>query len=481
MKTVNRYIFSGVVAVALLGQMGCKKSFLEIEPKAKLVAKNTNDYDLLLNNLDLLNTNTDAQVPMGDEVAAINPYFSGSSLRTQRLFRWDDVVYEPTENNSEMTVPMTQIYLYNKVINEVPAAVGGTEEKKKSLIAEARAGRAWCYFMLINYFGKQYNDATSAADEGYPIITEADVTQTAFKRASVKEVYDFIVEDLKAAIPDLPQRITWRLRMSKMAAEGLLGKVYVFMRKYDEALPLLNSSINGISNSDIPVGFYDYNVTFGTGGSFLPISLFGPTAPTAPNHQEVLFAKNFSNSWTLVGNEIIISQSTKDKYDAADLRLNLFSNLPYGGTAYAVPGGMRRVGAPGSVTPYGVYLPDLLLLRAECKARANDLDGATSDLEFLRTRRMSANASIPAGMDKEQMVRYIINEERVREFAVLGYRWFDMRRMSVDPIFAGTTFTHTLYNADGTVKETYTLRPERLVLRFGQKLMDANPGMNNNQ
>jgi len=481
MKTIYRYILSGIMAVAMLGQAGCKKSFLEIEPRGKVIAKKINDYDLLLSNLDLLNTNTDAQVPMGDEVAAVNPYFSGASLRTQRLFRWDDVVYEPTENNSEMTIPMTQIYLYNKVINEVMSVADGSEAQKKSLLAEARAGRAWCYFMLINYFGKQYNEATSATDEGYPIITEADVTQTSFKRATVREVYDFIVDDLKAAIPDLPQRLTWRLRMSKMAAEGLLGKVYVFMRKFDEALPLLNSAINGISNSDIPVGFYDYNVTFGAGGSFLPISLFGPTAPTAPHHQEVLFAKNFSNSWTLVGNEIIIPQSTTDKYDAADHRLKLFSNLPYAGLAYAVPGGMRRIGAPGSVTPYGVYLPDLLLLRAECKARANDLDGAKDDLEFLRAKRMSANSSIPGGMNKEQMVKYIINEERVREFAVLGYRWFDMRRMSVDPIFEGTVFTHTLYNEDGSVKETYTLRPERLVLRFGQKLMDANPGMNNNQ
>jgi hypothetical protein len=77
-------------------------------------------------------------------------------------------------------------------------------------------------------------------------------------------------------------------------------------------------------------------------------------------------------------------------------------------------------------------------------------------------------------------VKFII-EERRREFAGQGFRWFDMRRLSVDPLFAGQQqFTHTLYNADGTVKATYQLKPERLVMRFGQALVTQTPGFTNN-
>ena len=67
---------------------------------------------------------------MGDEIAAVEPYFSGAALRSQRLFRWDDLIYEPEQNAPELAVPMTNIYLYNKVIAEVMNSTDGTEQEK---------------------------------------------------------------------------------------------------------------------------------------------------------------------------------------------------------------------------------------------------------------------------------------------------------------------------------------------------------------
>jgi hypothetical protein len=134
-------------------------------------------------------------------------------------------------------------------------------------------------FFLINYYGKPYS-ASAGTDAGFPIIMEADVTETSFKRASVQEVYDFIIQDLVTAMPDLPLQTTHRIRMSKAAAEAILGKVYVFMGKFDKALPELNAAFADLARSTIPVRLYDYNNTFAPGGSFLPIGLFGPTYPT---------------------------------------------------------------------------------------------------------------------------------------------------------------------------------------------------------
>ncbi len=124
-------------------------------------------------------------------------------------------MYEREEDAPETQVLLQQLYLYNKVINEVLGATGGTEQQKNSLVAEARAGRAWVYFHLINYFGKPYNAETSDADPGFPIITEADVTATTFTRTSVKAVYDFMVGDLVAAIADLPVQTTHRMRVCR--------------------------------------------------------------------------------------------------------------------------------------------------------------------------------------------------------------------------------------------------------------------------
>jgi hypothetical protein len=479
----NKHTYIAAVTVLMLSAVlfSCKKSFLEVNPKGRLIANTVEDYNALLNNLNLLNmTESTAQIIMGDDVAAIEPYYSGATLKTQRLFRWDALIYQQDEDASEILPYLSNIYIFNKLINEVPDATDGTEAQKQSVIAEARASRAWSYFMLINYFGKPYNATTSATDPGFPIVTTTDVTETNFTRASVREVYDFILSDLTAAIPNLPARTTHRLRMSRAAAEGLLGKVHVFMGNFSAALPMLNASLTDISGSAVPIGLYNYNVTFAPGGTFLPISIFGPAQPTIVNNQEVLLGKQVPNGWASYSNaELVVAPATYSLYNAADLRLNFFSTTPYASPAY--PAGLRKRSGPG-IALLGVGLPDIYLLRAECKARLNDLPGAVTDLQALRSRRMPAAAAVvPANIAGQQtpLIRYIIDERR-REFAVVGNRWFDMRRLSVDPIFSADTYSHTLLSAAGTSTASYTLSPDRYVLRLPTKVLNQNPGMQDN-
>lgn len=478
-RTKNIFIafISLIVACCMVS---CRKDFLELQPKGKVIARTLADYDLLLSNLDMLNTGTESQVAMGDDVAAVIPYFSGAALRTQRLFRWDAMIYEPGENATEMAMPMQNIYSLNAIINEVMQAVDGTEKQRKEVLAQAKAVRAWTYFLLINYFGKPYDAGTAATDPGYPVITQADVTATRFTRATVKEVYDFIISDLQTAIPELPVRTTHRLRMSKAAAEALLGKVYTFMGRFNEAIPHLNTAFADLANAIIPVELYDYNVALAPGGTFTPVGIFGPAYPQVDYNTENLYAKQFINTWSFVNSELVMSTQTAALFNSSDLRLRFYSSMPFpAGPAY--PAGMLRRTGPVA-GQYGILLPDLYLLRAECKARTNDLVTAKEDVEALRRKRMPpADAVVPSGIasDKDQLTRFIL-EERIREFALQGFRWFDMRRLSVDPVFKTTVgYTHTLYNASGPVT-TYTLQPERFVLRFPQKIIDQNPGMQNN-
>ncbi|TDQ73723.1 RagB/SusD family nutrient uptake outer membrane protein [Sphingobacterium yanglingense] len=471
--TYKTIVLTGLVILLA----ACQKDFLEVTPKGRLVADEVADYDLLLNNLELININASAQVVMGDEIAGIQPYFDGGRLKNQRLFRWDALVYEPSENASELETPIKNIYVYNKIINELPEATNGTEKQKASLQAEARAGRAWTYFLLINLFGKPYDAATSATDLGFPILENADVTGNTFTRASVKEVYDFIIKDLTQAIPHLPATPSHRVRMSKIAAEGLLGKVYLFMRNPEEALKHLDNALAGLSTSTVPLGLYDYNKTFGPGGEFLPITSFGPNYPFVPNIKESVYAKQAY--WPSSSNDLVLDKRTVNLFDPTDLRRNFYSSNAYYGPAY--PSGFLKKTGPSNIQ-MGVIVPDLYLLRAECKARLNDLQGGKVDVEYLRKNRMPlAKASIPnavSGAQKE-LIEFIL-EERIREFAISGFRWFDMRRLSVDPLFKDKTYSHSLYSEAGNIQSTYTLSTERLVLRFPQKVMDENPGMQNN-
>jgi tetratricopeptide (TPR) repeat protein len=479
----NRFIkYTLLLVVMLTGLSSCKKSFLEIDPKGKLIAKNIGDYDLMFNNAALLTLNPiiDAQILMGDEVTSIDPYYTGGGKREQRLFRWEDEIYDPGEDAIEMSAMMKQLYTYNKIVTEVPAAIGGTDLQKSKLIGEAMLNRAWIYFMLANYYGKPYNASTAGTDLCYPIITAADVTSTSFKRATVQEVYDFVISDLQNAIQNLPVEAMGRTRGFKAAAEALLGKVYVFMGRYADGLVQFNNALSDLP-TNISVRLYDYNVTMTTNGvwGYNPATspaTFVAGTPLIPDNEEVLLAKQVSNTYSFLSAFALLTKKAGELYSTTDQRKKFFTPGPYGSLGPFAGSLLRRNGPISAIV--GLSMPDVYLLRAECKARTNDVVGAKADLETLRKNRMSAAETTVNVSDPTAMIKYIV-DERTREFALQGYRWFDMRRLSVDPIFAGITYTHNYIKTTGEVT-TFTLRPERFVFRFSDKVMTANPGMTNN-
>lgn len=481
MKNLIQYILIG--CIVLSGLSACKNSFLEVEPKGKLLAQKTIDYDLMFNNSTLAVPGPviDGQILLGDEVTIIDPHYALAGVREFRLFSYADIIYESSEDAVEMSALMKSLYTYNKIAVEVMDSKGGSDLQKKALKAEALLNRAWIYFMLNNYYGKPYHTSTSASDLSYPIITVADVTETNFKRATVQEVYDFIISDLQTAIAGLPVNPTGRARGAKAAAEALLGKVYVFMDNYKDGLTQFNNAIDHLP-TNYSVRLYNYNITMANNGLWGYNSVTSSLtyilgAPNLPDNEENLLAKQIPNSYTFISPVLLLNKKTADLYEpTTDLRLRFFTRRALGATAdFTVPGVLRRNGPVA--TQVGLTLPDIYLLRAECKARASDVAGAKIDLELLRKNRMSSGFEVNI-TDKTEMIKFII-DERTREFALQGYRWFDMRRLSTDPIFAGTKYVHNYVKSTGEVVP-YALKPERFVFKFSEKVINANPGMINN-
>jgi tetratricopeptide (TPR) repeat protein len=474
-----------LITLTVLG--ACKKDFLELNPKGKLIASKTSEYDLMFNWGAIRIGLPTSAVIMGDDAIVVDPLYAKATLRTQRTFRWEDDIYEPEENPTEMTLIMPKIYIYNKIITEIMDSQGGSEQRKTELRAEAYANRAWSYFLLINYFGLPYNATTAATDPGYPIIREADVAETKFTRASVAEVYDFMVDDLKKAIAGLPPQSAARVRMSKAAAEAILAKVYLFMGKNAEAIEQVKNAFDHLP-TNFAVKLYDYNTTLIPGGTWGYNATTTPRAylsgvPLGDMHEETLLDRGFNNSWSLNGADILLAPEVTALFGATDRRINLFSAQPYGGGTIVSP---NPPGAPAPLraigfynTQYGVRLAEMYLISAEAKARTGDITGAITDLEALRKKRMPAADATVAITDRDALIRFII-DERTREFAMQGYRWFDMRRLAQDPLFANKLpYTHKYVSATGEVT-TYTLNPKRFAIRFPQRVMDANPGMPNN-
>ncbi|WP_316818819.1 RagB/SusD family nutrient uptake outer membrane protein [Pedobacter nyackensis] len=486
----NKYkIKIAVVAILTLSFGSCKKDFLEVVPKGVAIATKTTDYERLLNDLNLNLLGSVSQIAMSDELAGYAPLYGPGlgilNISDQKAFEYQDDIYLPTENTSELSQLEKQLYTYNKIINEVMNSKEGNDIQKKALRAEALAGRAWVHFMLVNYYGKPYNAATAASDLGVPLVKVADVTQNTFTRSSVQAAYDLIIADLNEAIPDMPGRIISRHRMSKAAAEAILGKVYVYMQQFDKALPILTSSIANLSGASISVGLHDFNGAFSTGGAFFPVNPFtGPNRTNMQIDKEVLYLKMFINYYSYILSGIPVSKQTAELYTASDLRLNFFTASPFPPTGAVYPNKMMR--CYGRYGNMGVNVPDIYLLKAECESRTGNLGEAVAGLVAFRKTRMQNNvanaADVPANIasDKIALTKYIL-EERIREFATTGERWWDMRRLSVDDTYKSTVgMVHHVYDASGNITKSYPLKSERLTFRFPQYIMTANPGWQQN-
>lgn len=126
----------------------------------------------------------------------------------------------------------------NVAIERISEAKLADETLKNRLVAEARFLRAFFYFELVRNFG------------GVPLITGFLMPEevTGITRASTEDVYKFIEEDLKAAADALPLRSEYAAtdlgRATRGAAQGLLGKVYLYQEKWQEAHNVLKSVID---------------------------------------------------------------------------------------------------------------------------------------------------------------------------------------------------------------------------------------------
>jgi hypothetical protein len=130
------------------------------------------------------------------------------------------------------------------------------------LTGQAYFLRAWYNFQLECYFGESYIIAGAGGDKmGLPVFsslaTSIDSTQKA--RSTVRQTWDFIINDLKQAATLLQGKV-WtgndQGRASEWAAKALLGKAYVFTQDWGNARTTLLDVINNSGKSLMPYDKY---------------------------------------------------------------------------------------------------------------------------------------------------------------------------------------------------------------------------------
>ena len=116
-------------------------------------------------------------------------------------------------------------------------------EGRNAMVAEVRFLRAYYHFELVKWFGalpiKNYDAALQGAGTRF---SPGDELSTA--RYSVEEVYALIESDLMFAVNNLEYSAPQVGRVTKGAAEALLGKAYLYQDKFTDAATVLDNVIN---------------------------------------------------------------------------------------------------------------------------------------------------------------------------------------------------------------------------------------------
>lgn len=250
MKNIHIKILSLVTVMTVL--TSCKK-WVDYNPHENYqiteldYLKSETDYRTMV-----ISTYTPIQwlnqaVPIGD-IASDNSVAGGENAAdVLSLQQIDDFTLTPV--NSALTELWQAAYEGINRCNYMhqykatnPAGQAVEFAGKEALYGEVYFLRAYYYFTLVKFFG------------GVPLFTEKRLglsDSRSLSRATKEEVYKQIEIDLTTAIAALPPTQAQKGRITKYAAQSLLGKVYLYQNKYDEAAAMLENVIT--SNAFTPV------------------------------------------------------------------------------------------------------------------------------------------------------------------------------------------------------------------------------------
>ncbi|WBO83152.1 RagB/SusD family nutrient uptake outer membrane protein [Hymenobacter yonginensis] len=335
-------------------------------------------------------------------------------------------------DNTEVTNMWSSLYSTvnraNNVIAYTPAVTGTTDAVKSQIVGEALFVRALAYFYLVNYWGD------------VPLVVTPTTTpdNTLFVARNPKAaVYDQMVADLTAAEAALPTT-GGPARATRLAATALKARIALYRQQYSEASRL----------SDLVLaGSYTLNPSYRTAvASENPAESIFEVQFDAQNQSSYAFfmlptANGGRNEMSPTGTGSTLPTS----YETGDQRRDAtISNGTFTLNGRAVPTGNQvKYTDPGTGTDNfkTIRLAEIILISAEAKARLNDVPGAITALNRIRTR---AGLTAVATTLTQTQVLDQIERDRRSELALEGHRWFDLIRTGRAQAVLGITDVNRL-------------------------------------
>ncbi|PSL46683.1 SusD-like starch-binding protein associating with outer membrane [Chitinophaga niastensis] len=439
-----RKIIYATGLVLTMTAMSCKK-YLDIVPVGQVIPTTIPDFEKELRSAYVMPDFDKGLVTYrGDEVR-MNEARSGDVNMLRNNFLWDENGVELQSLTYNWQKKYQILFYANHIIEAAPAAGGSSAAEKAQLIGEAYLLRAYTHFNLVNLYGNAYNPATAGTDKAVPIITEIDMEKVA-RRNTVKEIYDQVFADLEKGLSLVNVdafETAASYKFSKTAGYAMAARIYLYTHQWDKALAAAkmvldkkNTLVDFNSSTELPT---KYN-------SKESIQAF-EMIYVASTTQSIFVADNLFSMYNTTG----------------DLRLKMF----YGKDSKGNNTVLKILNNNNFRQSFRVA--EVYLIAAEAAARLGQPEVARTYLDQLKKNRLtpafySTEETRIASLSGTDLLNEIY-DERARELAFEGHRWFDLRRTTQPAI------THTLKG------KTYTLKAgdPRYTIKIPREAIMNNP------
>lgn len=433
-------IFLPIIAAVAL--TGCD-SFLDIQPVGKVIPTTAGEFRSLI-------TEAYSNVPYDrgltsfrtDEVqldATMDANDLGSYLD---IWRWNDNASDQNTASFSWRTFYHVLFIANYTIESEKMMTDGSTDEIRQMVGEAYMLRALMHFNLVNLYAPAYTTCDPATAKAVPLKLDSDV-ESVLSRNTVAEVYKSILDDLDSAEKYL-NTDSWEpgynYRFTTLSPDAMRSRVYLYMGNWGEALAASQRVLDVRPE----------------------LSNISSELPNTYNSVENIVALE-QTMQSQYARTIKVDRSFYSRFASSDLRRRAYFKQVSTSNITLIKGGSNTYSC-------SFRSGEMYLNAAEAAWHLEQYDDARKYTKAIYAARYNdggvAKTAALEAMDDAAVLNEIL-DERARELAFEGHRWFDLRRN-------GQPRMERTYRGEKFVLEQ---GDARYTLRIPAEAITANPGL----
>lgn len=387
-----------------------------------------------------------------DLVYAVNGY----SNNLGDIWRWDILA-----TNSQIKAVYGSLYgiigncnfLLDNAAKLMPTLVDDDDiDELEVLCGEAYFARALAYSELVKLFCVDYKSDDDAKNQLGVALRTSYYSDQPIVRSSLYDSYQQVLSDLDKAAEYLAldedydpafdgYLYNYSAFFNEYTVYALRARVALYMRYYDDAVKysskIIDSKMYTLSsvNSEYSAGVSYYDLMW---QNDLSTEVIWKVGFTASDHGGALGSIFFNYDYSSYKPDYVPAKWVLDLYSQTDGRYNAFFRTATTGYSHGLTWplvykywGNQDLYAEANLLntsmPKVFRLSEQYLIRAEayCNMETPDYSKAARDLSTLRAARYTSGNSVALSEDNAMKV---IEEERVKELFMEGFRLQDLKR-----------------------------------------------------